>query len=65
MPTIKVSDETKEELNILMAEELEIKIKKSKGEETKGLFIELIKNKLGITYEDFIKKLINCYKNNK
>jgi len=65
MPTIKVSDETKEELNILMAEELEIKIKKAKGEETKGLFIELIKNKLGITCEDFIKKLINCYKNNK
>ncbi len=62
MPTIKVDEQTKDELNELMAEELEIRLKKSKGEETKGLYIELVKNKLGMTYDDFIKRLIIVYK---
>ncbi|KKN11196.1 hypothetical protein LCGC14_1029000 [marine sediment metagenome] len=65
MPTIKVSEETKDKLNELMAKELEIRLKKSKGEETKGLFIELVKNKLGMTYDDFIKKLVIVYERNR
>ncbi len=64
MPTIKVSEETKDKLNELMANELEIRLKKSKGEETKGLFIELVKNKLGMTYDEFIKRLIRVYEGN-
>ncbi len=62
MPTIKVSEETKVKLNELMAEEIQIRLKKSKGNKTKGLFIELVKNKMGMTYEDFIKKMIKSYK---
>jgi hypothetical protein len=59
MPTIKVSDKTKDKLNELIAKELELKIKECKGD--KGLYVKIIKDRYGMSYDAFINKLITKY----
>lgn len=61
MPTIKLSQETKQALDNLMAKQLKQKIKKTKGKEKQELFLNMIRSKYGITYDSFIQELIRQY----
>lgn len=61
MPTIKVSIITKQRLESLMAKELKQRMDKAKGQEKQELFMALIKNRYGLTFDDFINKIMDKY----
>lgn len=61
MATIKLKTETKAKLDTLMAIELRHKLEKAKPKEKTALFILLVRQRYGITYDSFINVLIERY----
>lgn len=57
MPTIKVSEEVKKQLELLMLSEIKKDI-----EDPKTLVIALVRHKFGYTHSEFIKKIMIKYK---
>ena len=61
IPTIKLNQDTKDKLDSLMANELRHRIELSKGKEKRDLFIRLVRSRFGITYNNFINKMVEAY----
>ena len=63
MPTIKLSNETKLQLDSLMAAKLQSKMENKKPSKRKELAFQIIKNRnrIGITYDSFVSELMNRY----
>ena len=61
IPTIKLNQDTKNKVDSLMANELRHRIELSKGKEKRDLFIRLVRSRFGITYNNFINKMVEAY----
>lgn len=61
MPTINLKPEVYKQLQDVMANELDNKLKASNPKEA---MLEVVKNKFGVTFNSMVQKLINEYKTN-
>jgi len=61
MPTIRLAEETKKNLEDLMADRIRKKIDSVTGKKKTELFLQLTQRKFGLTYNDFVKELIELY----
>lgn len=61
MPTIKISTETKNKLEALMAQDLQNKISKAKAGDKPQIFMQIVQKKYGITFDQFLNQMIDQY----
>ncbi len=62
MPTIKISEQTKKDLEELMSSRLMAQIEHSKGSHKRELFLQIVQKKYGLTFDKFVQELIKRYK---
>ena len=62
MPSLRVNEEVKAELDNLMAAKLQEKFENSKGSKRKALFLQLTQRKYGLSYNEVLQELIKKYK---
>lgn len=61
MPSIKLKPETKNKIDQFMADELRMKLAKATPKQKKEIYISLVSSRYGITYDEFINKLLGGY----
>jgi len=61
MPTIKVSETTKARMEKLIADKLREKIENAKGNDKAALFLQLVKHRYGLSFDNFLIELMDVY----